>query len=271
MPSYQGRALLRDVRGPRRSGRLVRIARVLAVLAVAAALAHVPWNDLRRRFVVVTGIEVRGAHYLDPAAVAVAAGVSAGDDLIALDPRRVRQALKLHSRIAEAKVSRVLRTVRIDVVEREPLLLVPHGAPWEIDSTGVLLEPLQTGVVADVPLLVGPDLARWPAGTQLRDPDVERGLAWMRALGHHQLQLTGRISEIDVRDDGRTSLTLLTGTRVIATAWPPGMRRMSALRAVIADLESKNARPDEVDVRFERQIIVRPALSAAPDPSPDHS
>jgi hypothetical protein len=126
-------------------------------------------------------------------------------------------------------------------------------------------------VVADVPLLVGPDLARWPAGTQLREPGVERGLAWMRALSHHQLQLTGRISEIDVHEPSRTALTLLSGTRVIATTWPPGMRQMSALRAVIADLESKNARPDEVDVRFEHQVIVRPALSAAPDPSPDPS
>lgn len=271
MPSYQGRALLREPRARRPSGRLRRVLRVLAVIAAVAALAHVPWDGLRRRFAVVTRVDVRGAHYLDPVAVAAAAGVKPGDDLIALDPKRARQALRLHSRIAEARVSRMLRTVRIEVVEREPMLLVPHGAPWEIDSTGVLLEPLQTGVVADVPLLVGPDLARWPAGTQLRDPDVERGLAWMHALGHHQLQLAGRVSEIDVRDDGRTALTLLTGTRVIAPAWPPGMRRMSALRAVIADLESKNARPDEVDLRFDRQIIVRPALSAAPDPSPDHS
>lgn len=271
MPSYQGRALLREPRTRTPSGRLRRIGAVLLVLAGIAALAHVPWDDLRRRFLVVTRIDVRGAHYLDPAAVATVAGVRSGDDLLALDPRGARQALRLHSRIAGAEVRRVLRTVRIDVVEREPMLLVHHGAPWEIDSTGVLLEPLQTGVVADVPLLVGPDLARWPAGTQVRDPGVERGLAWMRALGHHQLQLTGRVSEIDVRDRDRTALTLLTGTRVLATAWPPGMRNLSALRAVIADLESKRAVPDEVDVRFDRQIIVRPALTAAPDPTTDHS
>ena len=64
MPSYQGRALLRESRHRRPSGRLRRVAKVLAAIAVVAALAHVPWGDLRRRFAVVSEIDVRGAQLM---------------------------------------------------------------------------------------------------------------------------------------------------------------------------------------------------------------
>ncbi|NOT35484.1 MAG: FtsQ-type POTRA domain-containing protein [Candidatus Eisenbacteria bacterium] len=264
MPTYQGRALNREPRSRRPLVRLVRLGQVLGVLTALALLLQMPWSVLRKRFAVVDHVRVRGAHYLDPVAVAEAAGVRKGDDLIAFDPRRARQSLRLHSRIADARVSRLLRDVVIEVNEREPVLLVQHGAPWEIDSTGVLLEPLQRGVVADVPLLVGSDLKSWPAGAQLRDPRVERGLAWMRALSRNELQLGGNVSEIDVSDGEATSLMLLTGTRVLAPAWPPELRRLSALRAVLMDIQHRGARADEVDVRFDRQVIVRPALVEAP-------
>ena len=41
----------------------------------------------------------------------------------------------------------------------------------------------------------------------------------------------------------------------VCSKQPPGMRSMSALRAVIADLETKRAVPDEVDVRFDRPFL----------------
>jgi cell division septal protein FtsQ len=260
MAYYQGRALQTE-RGARRGGgRLRRWLVVFGVLLAIAVLAHVPWGALRGRVAIVSDVRVRGAHYLDPARIAEMAGLHRGDDLFHIDLARARQALLLQSRIAEARVGRrPLRVLQIDVVEREPVLLVPHGVPWELDSTGVLLEPLQRGVVADVPLLVGPDIGALRAGTQVRDADVERGLAWARSLSRSELQLDGRVSEIDVSDPLRTGLTLLSGTRVLAPAWPPPLLRLSALRAVLMDLEKKGIPAEEVDVRFDRQVIVRPA------------
>jgi len=260
MPSYQGRALSHETAGRRPAGRLRRIVQVLAVIAAVVALAHVPWSDLRKRFGVVTAVHVHGAHYLDPARIAGLAAVTGGDDLFRFDPRRARQALLMDSRIARASVGhRFLRVIDITVEEREPVLLVEHGVPWEIDSAGVLLAPLQKGVVADVPLLVGPDFGDLPAGTHVRTSTVDRGILWMRALSDRELQLSGQVSEIDVSNPLRTSLTLMSGTRVLAPAWPPSTRRLTALRVVLADLGQKGIRADEVDVRFRNQVIVRPA------------
>jgi cell division protein FtsQ len=263
MPSYQGRALSLEPVRRRPAARWARIGQVLAVLAVLVALAHVPWADLRHRWGAVSGVRVHGAHYLDPARIAAESGIKPGDDLLRVDPARARQSLLLDSRIANARVGRgFLRAVDITVEEREPVLLVEHGVPWEIDASGVLLAPLQKGVVADVPLLVGADFGALPAGTHVSPPAVERGIQWIRALSDRELQLAGQVSEIDVSSPWRTSLTLMSGTRVVAPAWPPSARRLTALRVVLADLGQKGIRADEVDVRFRNQVIVRPAAAS---------
>jgi hypothetical protein len=149
--------------------------------------------------------------------------------------------------------------VKVDVVERIPVLLVRHGVPWEIDSAGVLLEPLQKGVVADVPLLSGADFDALPAGTEIYTNEVRRGLAWADVLSHNDLQLSGAVSEIDVSQPRYTALVLTRGTRVLSPAWPPDVQRLSALRVVLADLERRGIPALEVDLRFDDQVIVRPA------------
>ena len=266
MNLYQGRAL-RTEPGPRRGpsgGRLRAGLRVLGVLALLVALAHLPWDGLRRRYAVVHEVRIDGLHYLDAQRVVAQAGIKPGDDLFDLDLDAARQRLLLHPRIAAAEVERRgLADIGMTVVERSPVLLVRHGVPWEIDSTGVLLAPLADGVVADVPMLTGPELESVPAGTQVRSLEVQRGLAWVRSLSDRDLQLAGQVSELDVSDPASTSLLLMDGTRVRSPAWPPDERRLSALRVVLADLHQRGTVAQEVDLRFEHQVIVRPVAPAA--------
>jgi len=288
MGLYQGRALERgsrsDVRPSARPGarpvpnrrwngrprvlRPLRLGLALAGIAfLALVAARLPWRQLRERLAVVQEVRIEGALYLDAARVGEVAGLHAGDDLIALDLDRARQALLLDPRISRAEVTRVwLRDVRVRIVEREPVLTVTHGVPWEVDSAGVLLQPLARGVTADVPLLTGPDFSRLRAGTQVLTPEVRRGLAWVRALAARDLQLAGEVSEVDVSDPLATGVLLENGTRVLAPAWPPGARALSALRVVLADLQRRGVLAGELDLRFENQVVVRPV--GAPGSAP---
>ena len=260
MGAYQGKALQAPRPRRRSGGRRLALVRVLGLILIVAALAHVPWGAIRHRWLIVSEVRVEGVRYLDPVRVSEIAGLRVGDDLFRIDARRARQALLLDSRIAGAEVTRRLpRGVRIRIAERVPALLVHHGTPWELDSTGVLLAPLDRGVVADVPLLVGPDFEGVEAGTHVGSPEVARGLAWAGTLSTQALQLGGQVSELDVSRDQVTTITLMGGTRVIGPAWPPSARVLSALRVVLADLKQKGTVADEVDVRFDNQVIVRPA------------
>jgi hypothetical protein len=240
-----------------------RAARIAGALALIALVSHVPWRSLRERFARLTDVRVEGARYLDPRRVMQLAGLEPGRDLFTIDLARARQALLLEPRVASAAVRRHLpRGVRVRIVEREPVLLVSHGVPWEMDSSGVLLPPLQPGVVADVPMLVGPRLSGLAAGVQVNRPEVRRGLAWVRALSARELELAGQVSEVDVSDPAWTGLTLLDGTRVLAPGWPPGLPRLSALRVVLVDLKGRGTSAAEVDLRYEDQVIVRPVVAA---------
>jgi len=290
MALYQGRALERGPRpevhpgarpgarpvpnrrwnGRPRMLRSVRLGLALAgIAAVALVAARLPWRQWRERVAVVQKVRIEGALYLDAARVGEVAGLHAGDDLIALDLERARQALLLDPRIARAEVTRAwLRDVRVRIVEREPVLVVTHGTPWEVDSAGVLLQPLARGLTADVPLLTGPDFSRQRAGTQVLTLEVRRGLAWVRALAARDLQLAVGVSEVDVSDPLATSVLLENGTRVLAPAWPPGARVLSALRVVLSDLQRRGVLAGEVDLRFENQVVVRPVGAPGSAPGP---
>ena len=262
MSLYQGRAL-QPGRRVRRRGAGPLVLRLVLLAGLAFLLAHLPWGTLRRRVAVVDRVRIEGAHYLDAVRVAAVAGIHEGQDLFAVDLARARQALLLDPRIARAEVRREWpRGVRVSIVERVPVLLVQHGVPWEVDSAGVLLPPLAKGVVADVPLLAGPDFARQRAGTQVLTPQVRRGLAWVRAMAARELQLSGQVSQVDVSDPWSTGLLLMSGTRVLAPAWPPGTRKLSALRVVLADLQHRGTIAQEIDLRFQDQVIVRPVPPA---------
>lgn len=272
MPSYQGRALESRPRPrPRRpSGIGRKVVSILVTLLVVVALAHVPWREARARAFALQAIDVEGTRYLDAARVAKIAGLAIGQDWFGIDCARARQALVLCPRIAGAEVERRFpRNVRIRVVEREPAMLVRHGTAWEIDSAGVLLAPLEPGAVSDVPLLAGPSFEQLPEGARVSAEPVRRGLQWVQALSVSELKLTGQVSEVDVSDPSSTGLWLLDGTHVLAQAWPPGTRQLSALRVVLADLKKRGTVAREVDLRFEGQVIVRPAHSGATAAAPD--
>ncbi len=266
MSRYQGKALA--------SAGKVRTApaspfqkplRVLLVMLVLGGLAMVPWGSLRKSVLVIDKVQVSGQRYLDEGRIRKRAGIREGQDLLSLDLTRVRQLVLLEPRLETATVRRVgLRGVEIAVVERVPALTVEHGEPWEIDAEGVLLEPLQTGVVADVPMLVGPDFSNRRAGSLVQTPEVRRGLAWTAILSDNALRLAGQVSEVDVSDSRLTRLVLMNGVRVVGPAWPNGARQLSGLRATLADLSAKGMMPREVDVRFKDQIVVRGARPTGP-------
>jgi hypothetical protein len=90
-------------------------------------------------------------------------------------------------------------------------------------------------------------------------------------LSDNALRLAGQVSEVDISEERVTRLVLMNGVCVIGTAWPPGTRQLSGLRATLADLQSKGMMPGEVDVRIPDQIIVRGAQAADPAAAPGAS
>lgn len=265
MSRYQGKALHKGGSRAKKPSPFRRPLRVLLAMLVLGALAMVPWDDVLAKLLVLDRVHVTGTRYLDANKVRARSGLKPGQDLLSLDLDRARQLVLLEPRVLSARVRRAgIRSVEIRVEERVPALAVEHGEPWELDVHGVLLEPLQPGVVADVPMLAGPDFSAYRPGSQVQTLEVRRGLAWTAILSDNALRLIGQVSEVDVSDPRLTRLVLLNGVRVVGPVWPNGARQLSGLRATLADLAAKGMTPREVDVRFKDQIVVRGAKPEAP-------
>ena len=87
-------------------------------------------------------VVVRGTEAVSPDAVLAAAAVTTGTPLIRLDTAAISRRVGQIPGVQHARVSRSWpHTVRIDVVERSPLAVLPRGpAFWLVDADGVLFQ-----------------------------------------------------------------------------------------------------------------------------------
>ena len=270
---YRGEAIrMRDPRRTRRRRRAGLVAAALAALLAGLAAALSPLGAAARRAFAGWAerahfgeamVLARGNEFLSETDVRRVAGLGERASFFGADLEAAREQLASHSRVRTAAVSRrwdgkiVLR-----VEERQPVALLPRRRPVEVDAEGRLLPPLAEGAVADRPIVRGLDE---PSKGMLTDPAWARALAWMEALAAPEIQLLGRLSEIDVGEDGWTQLVLSPrGTRVLLPAEITDRTRLAALRIVLADLKGKNLEAETIDCRAARMVVVRPFGSSRP-------
>jgi len=265
--AYQGRALwTAPRRGPRRIRAgwfvLLGLVAVAAVWTARDALAKtLPWRAV---FTVKT-VEVQGETYLSEAEVRAAAGLAKPVDFARVDLGAARRKLLKQARIEKASVERQLpRRIVISIVERKPALLVRAGRLLEADRTGRILPPLASGLTPDVPLVSGVKVKDARAGKKITDPAFARALRQLDALMAPEVALGHPVSEIDVSDARTTVVTLAPdGVDVYLPAEPPALRPLSALRVVLADLQTRGESASRIDLRGEEVIAVRPIPAAA--------
>lgn len=268
---YRGAALWapdpRRVRARRRAGvglavlvaGLAGFFLVVSPLGGAARSTLAVWAE--RVHLGEAAVAVRGNEFLSEADVRRAAGLGERASYFGADLDAARERLASHPRVRDAGASRRWDgKIVLEIEERMPVALLPRRRPVEVDAEGRLLPPLAEGAVADRPIVRG---LRETAKGVLADPDWERALAWMEALAAPEIQLLGRLSEIDVGDDGMTRLVLSPrGTRVLLPAETTDRTRLAALRIVLADLKGKNLEAETIDCRAARMVVVRPFASS---------
>lgn len=116
----------------------------------------------------VNQIEVTGLKRMDRMSVYAVALDQQSRAMPLVDLESVRQKLLRYGWIADAHVSRRLPdTLLVDIVERTPAAVwQDNGNLTLIDSSGVLLEPVQPDAIPDLPLIIGPGADRQEAGYQ---------------------------------------------------------------------------------------------------------
>jgi len=153
--------------------------------------------------------------------------------------------------------------LRVDVVEREPILTVLDGREGEITRDGWFLPPQSAGDEADLPIL-RPVPGTLPApGSRVdrRTAAVARLVGDLRA---HRPAIWRDLSEIDLASaDGRAYLRSRHGVILFT----PGIHDdlWNQLPSVLDDLERSHRNDIVLDLRFQDRIVVHLPEAVTPD------
>jgi cell division septal protein FtsQ len=213
--------------------------------AAAVALLAAPWWGPRvfagLSFFQLRRVEIRGATLLRPsdvlARLAVDTTMSVWQDLGALE-RRVAK----HPQVASVSISRKLPgTLVVEVRENAPVALLATAAGFRaLDARGTALPLEPSTSPVDLPIIAQ------------RDTAVLRLLVDVRRA---YPALFERIS--DVRRQGRGELVVRLASFPVRARSDISADRLAELLLVESDLQRRQARVAEIDLRFRDQVIAR--------------
>ncbi|MDR7420088.1 MAG: FtsQ-type POTRA domain-containing protein [Armatimonadota bacterium] len=237
--------------GPRRAALRETLPRFAMVMAALIALAAFPQSAL----FAIERLDVRGASMLAPETIATIAGLREGARLFAVDAEDVLRRLKADPRIKDAAILiKPPRTIRLDVVERRPLVALAVG-----DAFALLGDDL-------VAVAVGPDSAGLPEVV-----DRIRPVPWARAgapvasdaaravltvLPNIPAAIRVGLRQIIVAPGSDFTLVLRSGLRIRAGG-PAGLaERLAGVPAVLEALRARDIAVAALDLRYAGSIAV---------------
>jgi cell division protein FtsQ len=234
-----------DSRSERTGGLLNRKLK-LALFGIIAllALGSPFWGTLvmrRMAFFHVKRIEIIGAHYVAPSDILARLHVDTMASIWdATSPLESRVAA--HPEIERVDVSRRMPgTLVITVTERVPVALVPAASGMRVyDERGVVLPIDPARVAVDLPVLAQ------------RDTTVLRLLGRMRSV---MPVLYARLSAVS--PVGRDELLFELRSQPVRTMKDVTLERLAELEPVEADLDRRQLRAAEIDLRYRDQVIAR--------------
>jgi cell division protein FtsQ len=208
-----------------RRGRRSRVLRRLGwVLAAVAPFVLAGWVLLGSSWLVVDKVVVSGQHRLTAQQVLTAAHVELGTPLARVDTGAVAARVRALGPVASVSVSRGWPgTLKVEVVEREPVVAVGAGKSWTLfDGTGARL-----GTTPAVPAgLVRLDVAH--PGPD--DAPTRAALAVLQGLPKPNRALVVEVRAPSVEQVG---LVLRDGRRVVWGGTSDGASKAAALTALL--------------------------------------
>lgn len=268
----------RETAAPRIRRVALLIVRAVGALALAALLAWgavVSWAWLRTSDrLAVSTLVVEGVRRADATALLRNAGLEEGGNIFSVDLAGAVLAIEADTWVASASVSRELpSTLRVRVVEHEPVALVVLGALYAATSDGLLFRRIQPGDGLDLPLVtgLGEDVVQ---GENLgNNPGLSTALAVIEAWSRLGLSELAALSEVQVdRTGGEITWSVWTGEpaveiRLGALAPDTAIRPVDASGAT--DLELRLSRVAQVLNELDRRRLHARVIDAGNRKQPE--
>ena len=258
-----GTRALSSLRRPERRRRNRRVLALAVLLLLAASALPRLWAPLtgvlgRLPLFQAGRVVVTGLLYLSREEVRAEIPVEEGESLFKIRPEAIVRALEKNPRIENASVSLGPSEVRVRVRERRPFLLLHVGPLVEVDASGIILQPIARGLIADRPVVTGLAVPARSPGTRVKSARFQAVCDLVTQLEAPEIGLLAEISEI-VAGDPRW-LVLRTSRDQIPILIDPDRttpRGLKALAVTLRDLRENGRSVLAVDARYSGQVIVR--------------
>ena len=249
---------VRRIERTRSAGRfLKRLLTAVVVAAAPVALAVGGWWAVTSPVFAVPQVEVRGAQQLSDDRIVEATGITSGQSLFLIDPRKVARAVEALPEVQRAEVIRELpNRVTVVVEERKPFTLVHAGRLHWIDEGGRVLARETQAVTPPAPIISGLTEAELTSMTAQPNGKARDAIRLIRALLRSGSPLGGEISEIDMSSASGPVLYTVTGVevRLGAEEWE---ERLARLEGVLAQQSVRDGAIRTVDLRFRDQVVLQ--------------
>jgi len=244
--------------GWRQVGRAASTGLILgfATAAVIAAGLVLPAKLEQSRALTVRQITVSGNARVSEQQVLDAAGVRAGEQLGQVDLERVADSVRSLAWVESVNLQRRYPDrFAIEVIERQPALLLADGQLWFVDGHGEVFKPVAAGEWVDLPVVTGLSL-----DDRVADPDAARVRlreigALLEAVETSDSLATEDIGEIRLLASGEYRLR--TADAGVALELGPedyerGLERLDSLMAAeLLELDGVT----EVDLSLRNQVV----------------
>lgn len=213
----------------------------IGLTATVAAGALSPFLARRMQFFRVRQIEVVGARYLEPQRIAEALALS-GDQNVFDPVGDAERGVEAVPGIVRARITRrVPGTLRVTVVEREPIALAPGRegmVPLDCDGGRLPYDPAQAGLALPIAERADSGLVRALCVVRAADPALYADVHAVRVGG------------------GGSVMLELDGQRVRLSG-TPSTRDVEAVVLVRQHLEATGRTFTELDARFDGLVFAR--------------
>jgi len=183
-------------------------------------------------------------------------------NLLFCDISALQGQLESYPWVKDARVQKVFpSTLKIEILAREPFVLVEKNGLAVVDVEGTVLEP---SVSAEA----------WPGFPVVRDEDGFRASFWEKweaarlCLEALTAPERTRLLTLECSDDGRLTLQFKEDPVRVILDRSAVREKLDRFAACRAEIESKFGPLDYADLRLDDRIVVRPQESTAAKPTP---
>jgi cell division septal protein FtsQ len=239
----------------KKRGPYLSIARILICLFTGIATGIILFLVFGTDRFTLEKIDFHGGTSLPADSLEVVESSMLGKNLLTISLDSVRDRLLRFPEIREVVFKRRLwGHIDCYLMQREPVAIIAGDRLFEVDSEGVVI-PLRAGR-ADIDLPVITGISKADLGTEKGKKRLRMAVTVLETLKDYGFSTADELSEIHVQNNEVMLVLMRTGT-LVRLGSENFAKRIQKLYAVYGVLDDEGSFPDMIDLRFNRQVVVR--------------